>query len=50
VKTNAFASKIAASNISMTFDAFVDQKRGIEAPALQSDYPAYKIDKRLVYL
>ena len=33
----------------MTFDAFVDQKRGVEAPALQSDYPSYKIDKRLVY-
>jgi len=34
--------------ISMTFDAFMDQIRGIGPTSLFSNYPSHKIDKRLM--
>lgn len=34
--------------ISLTFDAFMDQVKGRELTAIASNYPDYKIDKRLM--
>jgi len=42
-------SLVHKKNITLTFDAFVDQMRGLNRKELETKYPSYKIDKRLMY-
>lgn len=46
--TKSFFSLKPTNQKSITFDAFVDKQRGLTGAEVKSDYPSYKIDKRLV--
>jgi len=46
-RKSVFGLRSTVTSTTLTFDAFVDQKKGIEVQDT-SDYPSYKIDKRLM--